>query len=135
MDILRLFAAFLFCLLLAPVSASAQTAYIEGYVFDRKSGQPLGGVFVELLDNFTTHAIPIQLGFWITDSNGLYELPISRLFGFPVTVRATCITKKGSARSSSGLILREGNIRRDLYLDEGGKRIKECIPPTHIPRT
>ena len=57
MDILRLFAAFLFCLLVAPVSTFAQTAYVEGYVFDRKTGQPLGAVRVEIHHAFTSGPI------------------------------------------------------------------------------
>ena len=123
------FVTFLLCLLAVPASAFAQTAYVEGYVFDKNTGQPLRAVVVEVNDAFTNGLVPINLGTTLTDDNGLYQVPIDRFLGFPVRITGTCFTKKGSAQSSSGAILREGTIRRDLYLDDVGRRIKECFFP------
>lgn len=114
--------------------ARAQSAFVEGHVFNVNSGKPLPRAVVEVFENVTLRPVPIELGEDLTDANGFYEIEVTEFLGFPATIRVTCsIPARGSLpaqtyRGYGSAILREGTIRRDIYL-RAPAELTRCFPP------
>ena len=109
-----------------PIAAQAQgVSFIEGYVFNTHTGVPLQSAEITL----RVLVIPAQELRTFTDSNGFYifnevstELEI-------LIISAICRTPKGTAISGRArpIRLREGTIRRDLYIDaDRGRLFSQC---------
>lgn len=107
--------------------ASAQTAFIEGHVFNKFTGVPLSGAVVRVLENITLGPLPIVLAVGVTDANGFYQFEVDEFLGAPATIEVVCGTRKGEIRGRSSAKLREGQIRRDVYL-MGRRRLTRCEP-------
>ena len=124
-------AALVVCSLLVPVAASAQFedhTFLEGHVFDKRTGRPLSFAFVEVVDNFSLHPERVVFAEGFTDLNGFYQFVIT--VPWPsVAIDATCETRTGPIYGGSGANLREGTIRRDIYLGDGRKAVKACLSP------
>jgi hypothetical protein len=111
--------------------AVAQTADIEGHVFDKRSGVPIEGAVVVIYENVTVGPVPIVLGEGATDENGFYAVKIPTPT-FPVgVIEIFCETQRGVVvRGASSAPLQDGVIRRrDIYL-ETRRRVRECLEPT-----
>ena len=110
-----------------PGLAAAQTAFIEGHVFNKRTGIPLSGAIVRVLENVTLGPFPVELAAGITDANGFYQFEVDEFLGFPAIIEVACATRKGEIRGRSSALLREGLIRRDVYL--GWRlRLTRCEP-------
>jgi len=84
-------------LILFSVEATAQSAFIEGHVFNLNSGKPLPRAVVEIHENVTLGPVPIELGEDVTDGNGFYEVEITEFLGYPASIRVTCRCRRASA--------------------------------------
>ena len=110
--------------------AVAQTADIEGHVFNKRSGVPIEGAVVVIYENVTFGPVPILLGEDTTDGNGFYQVRIPTPT-FPVgVVEVFCRTPNGVVvRGISSAPLRDEVIRRrDIYL-ETPRRLRKCLDP------
>jgi len=107
--------------------ASAQTAFIEGHVFNKGTGVPLSGAAVRVFENVTLGPLPVELAAGITDANGFYQFEVDEFLGFPAIFEVVCETATGEIRGGSSTLLREGSIRRDVYL-EARRRLTRCQP-------
>ena len=124
-----------FCFLFAAVAwvifnsglAAAQTAFIEGHVFNKRTGIPLSGAIVRVLENVTLGPFPVELAAGITDANGFYQFEVDEFLGFPAIIEVVCATRKNEIRGKSSALLRDGLIRRDVYL-EWKRRLTRCEP-------
>lgn len=119
-------AAFL-CVIFASGLASAQTAFIEGHVFNKRTGAPLSGAAVRVFENVTLGPLPVQLAKGFTDANGFYQFVVDEFLGFPAIIEVICGTETGEIRGGSSTLLREGPIRRDVYLG-ASRRTTRCHP-------
>jgi hypothetical protein len=111
-------------------AAFAQTADIEGHVFNKRSGIPIEGATVLIFENVTAGPLPILLAEGVTDGNGFYQVRIPTPT-FPVgVVEVLCPTKNGVVvRGTSSAPLEESVIRRrDLYL-ETPRWVSQCLDP------
>ena len=114
-------------LVFAPVSAFAETAYVEGHVFDKRTGQPLGFAEVTVEEVESRGPFPRLRVSTTTDQNGFYQFEIDLDIRWRVGIFVTCETKEGLVWLGTGRArLREGTIRRDIYVDNDGRRIREC---------
>ena len=134
---LRLFYAFATFLALVSFStmAFAQAAFVEGHVFNKRTGEPLPGATVRVSENVTAGPLPVELAAGITDANGFYQFEIDEFLGFPATIEVVCETARREIRGRSSAVLRDGLIRRDVYLG-ATRRISRCGPmvtPSCIP--
>ena len=107
--------------------ASAQTVFIEGHVFNKRTGVPLSGAAVRVFENVTLGPLPVELAAGITDANGFYQFEVDEFLGFPAIIEVVCETATGEIRGGSSTLLREGPIRRDVYL-EARRRLTRCQP-------
>ncbi len=107
--------------------ASAQTAFIEGHVFNKRTGVPLSGAAVRVFENATFGPLPVELAAGITDANGFYQFEIDQFLGFPAIIEVVCGTATGEIRGGSSTLLRGGLIRRDVYLG-ASRRLTRCHP-------
>lgn len=107
--------------------ASAQTAFVEGHVFNKRSGIPLPGAAVRVYETVTLGPVPIELAAGTTDANGFYQFEVDEFLGFPAIIEVVCGTATGEIRGGSSALLREGPIRRDVYLD-ARRRLARCQP-------
>jgi hypothetical protein len=107
--------------------ASAQTAFVEGHVFNSRSGAPLPGATVVVVENITVGPLPIELASGVTDSNGFYQFQIDDFLGAPATIEVMCGTAKRRVRGGSSAVLRDGVIRRDIYLNVR-RHLRRCRP-------
>jgi hypothetical protein len=110
-------------------AALAQTAYLEGHVFSKRSGIPIEGAVVVIYENVTSGPIPILLAEETTDGNGFYQASVTT--GFPVgVIEVFCRTPRGVVvRGASSAPLQDDVIRqRDIYL-EVPRRVRECLEP------
>ncbi len=105
--------------------AAAQTAFIEGHVFSKHTGIPLSGAVVRVFENVTLGPLPVELAAGITDANGFYQFEVDQFLGFPAIIEVVCATPRGEIRGGSFALLREGLIRRDVYL-ESRRRLTRC---------
>lgn len=111
-------------------SAVAQTADIEGHVFNKRSGVPLEGAVVVVYENVTLGPLPILLAEDATDGNGFYQVQISTPT-FPIgVIEVFCRTPRGVVvRGVSSAPLEADVIRRrDIYL-ETPRRVRRCLEP------
>ena len=115
--------------LLCSGAALAQTAYLEGHVFNKRSGVPIEGASVLIYENVSHGPVPILLANTFTDGNGFYEAEVASDLRFSA-IHVFCRTPGGVVvRGSSRAPLQEGVIRRrDVYL-EVPRRLKECLAP------
>ncbi len=130
---MRLFAMGLLIIaaaILSPAGSVAQTADIEGHVFNKRSGAPIEGAVVVIFENVTVGPIPLLLGEDATDGNGFYAVRIPTPT-FPIgVIEVFCRTRRGVVvRGESSAPLREDVIRRrNIYLD-APRRVRECLDP------
>lgn len=116
-------------------AATAQTAYLEGHVFNRETGVPIEKAAFVIYENISLGPVPILLADGVTDANGFYqaEVPAVFLTGF---IAVFCRTPDGVVvRGSSSAPLRDGETRRrDIYL-KTPRNLRECLPvePGDIP--
>lgn len=111
-------------------AAVAQTADIEGHVFNKRSGAPIEGAIVLISENVTAGPVPILLAESVTDGNGFYQVRIPTPT-FPVgVIDVFCRTENGFVvRGASSAPLQDGVIRRrDIYL-ETPRWVRECLDP------
>jgi hypothetical protein len=110
-------------------SAVAQTADIEGHVFNKQNGVPIKGAVVVIYENVTFGPVPILLGEDATDGNGFYQARIPTPT-FPLgVIEVFCRTPNGVVRGTSSAPLQDEVIRRrDIYL-ETSRRVHECLDP------
>ena len=108
-------------------SALAQTADIEGHVFNKRTGVPLSGALVRVFENVTLGPLPVLLAKGITDANGFYQFVVDEFLGSPAIIEVICGTATGEIRGGSSTLLREGLIRRDVYLG-ASRRLTRCHP-------
>jgi len=96
----------------------ANTAVVEGYVFDVKTLKPLSSVNVVLSQTSMNGGVR---GIGVTtDANGFYSIPV-----FPAdsqisnVLQANCTTRRGNVQSSSTLfptLLTDRVYQRNFYL-------------------
>ncbi len=113
--------------ILASSLASAQTAFLEGHVFNKLTGVPLSGAAVHVFENVTMGPLPIELAAGITDPNGFYQFEVDEFLRFSAIIEVVCGTATGEIRGGSFALLREGLIRRDVYLG-ASRRLTRCDP-------
>ena len=63
----------------------------------------------------------------VTDANGFYQFEVDEFLGFPAVIEVRCATRKRTLRGESSALLREGLIRRDVYLGSA-QRLTRCQP-------
>jgi hypothetical protein len=122
--LIRVFAALVAVFSVASL-ASAQTAFVEGHVFNIRTGAPLPGATVRVTENITAGPLPIELAVGVTDENGFYQFEIDDFLGAPAIVEVACLNTRREVRGKSTAALRDGVIRRDVYL-KAGRHIKRC---------
>jgi hypothetical protein len=112
------------------VDVDDETIFIEGHVFDRRTGVPISGALVVLPDPcFICASIPEPVEI-ITDDNGFFGTayrPVPRSAGFTISITASCVGQRGIYSGETEAILRPGTIRRDIYL-RIRERISRCRP-------
>ena len=118
-------AAIVATFLVAPV-VSAQTAFVEGHVFNKRTGLPLPGATVRVTETVTVGPIPNELGAGTTDENGFYQFEIEDFLGFPANIDVECVKAKRVVLGRSTAVLRDGVIRRDIYL-QTRRRTTRCL--------
>ena len=109
-------------------AATAEAAHVEGYVAcDANQSDclnvgdvPLAGVRVVVTGDTGTFD-------GVTDANGFYQFEIDEFLGFPATIEVACETARREIRGIGSAVLREGLIRRDVYLG-ANRRISRCRP-------
>ena len=119
-------------LLLAPVAAPALAqpvdTFVEGHVFNRKTGVPIAGAIVRLPDACIPCAGPSIPRELTTDDNGFYS---AGFFGGSsssiVPIEVVCLTRLGVIAGGSEADLRPGTVRRDVYL-RGPTNLSKCLP-------
>ena len=102
--------------LLLSSAAFAQTAFVEGHVFNKRTGVPLSGAVVRVFENVTLRPVPVELASGITDDNGFYQFEVEKFLGAPARIEVVCATPWGEVHGRSSARLREGLVRRDVYL-------------------
>ena len=112
------------------VDVDDQTIFIEGHVFDRRTGVPISGALVVLPDPcFICASIPVPVRI-TTDDNGFFATayqPRPPTPGFTIPITASCVGELGVYSGETEAILRPGTIRRDIYL-RVRERISRCRP-------
>lgn len=103
--------------------------FVEGHVFNRRTGVPIEGAVVRLPDPCIPCARPPIWQELITDENGFY----SGLFWgggswMTIEIEVVCTTRHGEITGGSESDLRPGTVRRDIYL-KGPRWLSRCIPP------
>jgi hypothetical protein len=109
--------------------AAAQTAYLEGHVFNKRSGIPIEGAVVVIYENVTSGPLAVLLAEDVTDGNGFYEASVTTTFPVGV-IEVFCRTPRGVVvRGVSSAPLQDDVIRRrDIYLQLPW-RVRECLEP------
>ncbi len=128
---LRLWIAFilLVSLTFTPVLALAESAFVEGHVFNKLTGVPLSWASVRILENITGpgRPLPVEVATGFTDSNGFYQFEVDEFLRSPIAIVVDCGTATGKIQGRSIAFLRAGLIRRDIYL-EANRRLTLCHP-------
>ncbi len=116
-------------------AAGAQTAYLEGHVFNRETGVPIQAAAFVIFENITDGPIPILLAEGVTDGNGFYQAEVTTAFPIGV-IEVFCRTPDGVVvLGGSYAPLQDGTTRRrDIYL-RTPRSLRECLPvePGDIP--
>lgn len=107
------------------MNAYAQTAYVEGHVFNKRSGIPIEGAVVRVVENITAGPLPIELATGVSDANGFYQFEIREFLGASATIEVACSTARREIRGMSVATLRDGLIRRDVFLSVG-RHLTRC---------
>ncbi len=107
----------------------AQMAYVEGHVFNKRSGVPIEGAVVVIYENVTVGPVPILLADELTDGNGFYQAGVTTAFPTAI-IEVFCRTRNGVVvRGASSAPLQDDVIRRrDIYL-ETARRVRHCLDP------
>jgi len=117
-------------------SALAQSTYLEGHVFNKRSGAPIEGAVVVMTENISLGPVPILLAETVTDSNGFYQASVSTAFPVGI-IEVFCRTRNGLlVRGGSSAPLQDDVIRRrDIYL-ETPRWLRGCLDPEpgDVPR-
>jgi hypothetical protein len=110
-------------------AALAQTASLEGHVFNKRSGIPIEGAVVVIYENVTSGPLPILLAEDVTDGNGFYQVTVTTTFPIGV-IEVFCRTPRGIVvRGASSAPLQDDVVRRrDVYL-KIPRRVHECLEP------
>jgi hypothetical protein len=110
-------------------AAVAQTAYLEGHVFNRESGVPIEGAVVVVHENVTLGPVPGLLAEGVSDDNGFFQFEIPTQFPVGV-IQVFCRTPEGIVvRGMSSAPLQDDTIRRrDIYL-KTPRRLRACLEP------
>jgi hypothetical protein len=110
-------------------TALAQTAYLEGHVFNKRSGVPIEGAVVVIYENVTLGPVPILLAEDVTDGNGFYQAGVTTAFPVGI-IEVFCRTRNGVVvRGASSAPLQDDVIRRrDIYL-ETPRWVRKCLDP------
>ena len=117
------------------VSVDDQTIFIEGHVFNKRTGVPISGAMVVLPDPCficASVSVPVEL---VTDANGFFSTayqPTPPSAGFTIPITASCVGRRGVYAGETDAILRPGTIRRDIYLS-APERLSRC-QSTEVPR-
>ena len=117
------------------VEVDDQTSFIEGHVFDRRTGVPIAGALVVLPDPCLICAsipVPVQI---ITDDNGFFATAYRTrppTAGLTIPITASCAGELAIYSGRTEAILRPGTIRRDIYL-RVRERISRCRPTDPTP--
>jgi len=116
-----------FSLSLFGVAAHAQSAFIEGHVFNLQSRRPIANTKVEIFVCHPLCAAPIGrlAGTDVTDPNGFYEVDLTDVpVGYSAHVRVSCPTSDGVIYGASDTTVRDETLRRDIYLRAPGQLIR-----------
>ena len=109
--------------------ALAQTAYLEGHVFNKRTGIPIEGAVVVIYDNITSGPVPVLLADQVTDANGFYQAGVPTTFPTGVITVFCRIPNGAVVRGDSSAPLEDGVIRRrDIYL-KTPHRVQKCLEP------
>lgn len=110
-------------------TALAQTAYLEGHVFNKRIGVPIEGAVIVIYENVTNGPVPILLAEELTDGNGFYQAGVTTAFPVGI-IEVFCRARNGVVvRGVSSAPLQDDVIRRrDVYL-EAPRRLRECLDP------
>jgi hypothetical protein len=134
----------------APFAAGAESAFVEGRVFNKRSGAPLENARVSVLSGevgitatIGSEPFEVPLGHSITDGNGFYSIEID-LADVPEiaraysSVRAECAIgdqTKSSPAQTHPVRFRPETIHRDLYVGGLGRGTSRCTYPTQRDRS
>ena len=115
--------------ILSSGTAFAQTAYLEGHIFNKRLGVPIRNAVVVVYENITVGPLPFLLAKGTTDENGFYQFEIGDLFPVGV-IEVFCRTKdNGLVTGGSFAPLQDQVIRRrDIFLDVP-RRFDACLEP------
>ena len=115
--------------------AFAQTAYLEGHVFNKGTGVPIEKAAFVIYENESLGPFPFLLAEGVTDANGFYQPEVTTVFHTGI-IAVFCRTPDGIVvRGGSYAPLQDGVIRRrDIYLS-APRGLRECLPvePGDIP--
>lgn len=115
--------------LAAPALAQPVDTFVEGHVFNRRTGVPIAGAIVRVPDACIPCAGPSIPRELTTDDNGFYS---AGFFGGSSTsivpIEVVCLTRLGEITGNSQADLRPGTVRRDVYL-RGPESFSRCLPP------
>lgn len=104
------------------------TIFIEGHVFNKRTGVPIAGAVIVLPDPcFLCLKIPEPVRL-TTDANGFFSAayrPVPPSPGVEIPIAVSCVLPSGVYSGGSQAILRRGTIRRDIFLRVPG-RISRC---------
>ena len=116
-------------------AAIAQTAYLEGHVFNREASVPIRGAAFVVYENVTLGPVPILLAEGVTDDNGFYQVGVTTVFPIGV-IEVFCRMPDGVVvRGTSYAPLQDRTIRRrDIYL-KTPRSLRKCLKlePGDIP--
>ena len=109
--------------------AGAQSASLEGHIFNKRTGVPIEGAAVVVHENVTLGLVPILLAEGLSDGNGFYQFAIDTVFPVGV-ILVFCRTPSGVVvQGMSSAPLEDHTIRRrDIYL-ETPRFLQRCLAP------
>lgn len=113
--------------------ALAQETFVEGHVFNFRSGRPIANASIEVSVGCAICAVvPTVVGYDVTDANGFYEVKVGPLrdvaFDYDtVNVRVSCRNSEALYTGYANAKLRNETLRRDVYLKSPVDLIR-CAP-------
>ena len=131
------------CMAVAASPAIAETVFVEGHVFDMRTGAPVALAGVVIFAPGSTHQPVIIIGKpGSTDGSGFYTIEleldsIDRNLLDVLDISASCLKHLGvrtTDRLTNRLRLRPGTVRRDFYI--GGLPHRRgpirCLSPSSL---
>ena len=127
MSIRRILAVAL-CIGLIEASSADAEGFVEGHVFNLRTGVPVANAQVPLVPSVPLRphgcdSCASRLLLALTDESGFYSIHLSDaevdlLIAANVTIAAFCPTAAGLVRTgqTAAVDVRDGTVRRDLYL-------------------